>query len=209
MTDEKTPFAAGSVGETLMNMRGIWHDHIHLYQLDGTELNDDTVQGSGTPGASPFDNLVYLDFDGKNLSLTNVHFKGRPMAAKTFTGKLIDGLLVFDPLGAGAYKNVGMSGGAGILTFNAQKLSPATDVYMEPDFIILTSPTERVRHTVLYRHGEANRTLTARGTKLSNDCSKRHPWDPRGLEGAVHETPFVATIWEHLVTAGEPSAKKS
>lgn len=192
-------FLPGTVGHTLMQMRGIWHDSIECFELDGTPLNDDTTAGSGTPGSSPFDNLVYLDFDGRFLKLTNVHFRGREAAAKTFSGELKDGILVFDPLGDGAYENIGMSGGPGILTFNARTLSQATDVYMEPDFIILTGTGQRVRHTVLYRDGVATRTLTAHGIRLSPSCDKRHELDPRGLAGPVHEKPFKASIWEHLV----------
>ncbi|WP_163933473.1 hypothetical protein [Paraferrimonas sp. SM1919] len=191
-------FAVGSVGHTLMQMRGIWHDSIELYHLDGSPLTDDTAAGSGTPGSSPFDNLVYIDFDGHTLKLTNVHFRGRDVAAKTFVATMQDGLLVFDELGPGAYKNVGMSGGPGILTFNAQQLSDATGVYMEPDFIMLTSTNERVRHTVLYRDGKATRTLTAKGYRLSPLCCRRHELDPRGPQGPVHEPPFKATIWQHL-----------
>ncbi len=185
-----------SVSSTLLAMRGVWHDVIHLYELDGSELKNDANAGSGTPGDSPFENIVYLDFDGTNLTLTNVHIKGRPVAAKTFTGKIVNDLLVFDPLGKGAYENIGMSGGAGIITFNARQLSRATDIYMEPDFIMQLSPTERVRHTVLYRHKMAARTLTAKGKKLSDDCSIRHAVDPRAEGENVHEAPFVSSIWE-------------
>ncbi|WP_206099219.1 hypothetical protein [Rheinheimera mangrovi] len=192
-------FAEGSVGHTLMQMRGIWHDSVELFELDGRPLADDTAAGSGTPGQSPFDNLVYIDFDGEQLWLTNVHFRGRPACAKTFTARMKDGLLVFDPLGDGAYENVGMSGGSGILTFNARQLDQGTDVYMEPDFIILTAPGQRIRHTVLYRDGKAVRTLTAKGTRLSPCSKQRHALDPRGTEGPVHEEPFRSTIWQHLV----------
>ncbi|TRX55001.1 hypothetical protein [Thalassomonas sp. M1454] len=192
-------FLPGTVGHTLMQMRGIWHDSIECFELDGAPLDDDTTAGSGTPGSSPFDNLVYVDFDGEFLKLTNVHFRGRPCTAKTFTGQLKDGVLVFDPLGDGAYENIGMSGGPGILTFNARDLSKATDVYMEPDFIILTGTGQRVRHTVLYRDGKATRTLTAHGIRLSPSCDKRHELDPRGTDGPVHEQPFRASIWQHLV----------
>ncbi len=114
-----------------------------------------------------------------------------------------DDLLVFDPLGPGAYENVGMSGGPGILTFNARKLGAATDTYMEPDFIMLTAPGERVRHTVLYREGEAVRTLTAKGTRLVPTCDERHHLDPRGPSGAVHEPAFQSSIWQHLVVQEE------
>ncbi|MEX0827579.1 MAG: hypothetical protein WD005_01370 [Haliea sp.] len=192
-------FPTGSVGHNLMLLRGVWHDHIELYNLDGTPLDDDTASGSGTPGPGPFDNLVYIDFDGHTLQLTNVHIRGRETVAKTFKGRLQDNLLVFDELGPGAYKNVGVSGGPGILTFNALELNRATDVYMEPDFILLTAPGERVRHTVLYRHGKALRTLTAKGTRLWPTCDRRHPVDPRGPDGAVHGNVFSSNIWEHLL----------
>lgn len=198
MTNTYPTFAVGSVGYNLMLMRGTWHDHVETYHLDGSPLGNDTDAGSGTPGPSPFDNLVYIDFDGYKLTLTNVHIRGREPVAKTFTGQMKDDLLVFDPLGPGAYENIGMSGGPGILTFNARRLDKACDVYMEPDFIALTAPGERIRHTVLYKDGVATRTLTARGTRLLPTCDSRHPIDPRGSEGDVHETPFSASIWQHL-----------
>ena len=191
-------FPIGSVGHTLMQMRGVWHDYVELFELDGTPLGDDTTAGSGTPGVSPFENLVYLDFDGENFALTNVHIKGRPLDAKTFTGKLKDGVLVFDPLGSGAYENIGMSGGPGVLTFNARNVDPACGIYMEPDFIYQTSPDTRIRHTVLYRQGVATRTLTAKGKKLSDSCAARLKHDPRGPSGPVHEAPFVTQIWAAL-----------
>ena len=199
MSKKYPVFPVGSVGYNLMLLRGTWHDHIELYNLDGTPLDDDSTAGSGSPGPGPFDNLVYIDFDGEQLSLTNVHIRGREAAAKTFTGRMRDELLVFDPLGPGAYENIGMSGGPGILTFNARQLDPSTDIYMEPDFIMLTAPGERVRHTVLYRNGEAVRTLTAKGTRLWPSCDRRHPLDPRGEDGPVHEQPFSSSIWSHLV----------
>ena len=198
-----TQFPVGSVAYNLLQMRGVWHDHIELFNLDGTPLDNDTSAGSGTPGESPFDNLVYLDFDGTTLMLTNVHIRGREPAAKTFRGTLQDGVLCFDSLGPGAFTNVGVSGGPGVLTFNALDLNAATDVYMEPDFILLTAPGERIRHTVLYRDGKATRTLTARGTRLWPTCDRRHPLDPRGEEGPVHEDVFSSTIWQHLVEAQE------
>ena len=198
MTRPYPTFPIGSVGHNLLQLRGTWHDHIELYNLDGTPLDDDSAAGSGSPGPGPFDNLVYIDFDGERFALTNVHIRGRELSAKTFTGSLQDNLLLFDQLGPGAYENIGMSGGPGILTFNARKLGAATDVYMEPDFIMLTAPGERVRHTVLYRHGEANRTLTARGTRLLPTSDSRHSLDPRGPDGPVHEPAFSSPIWQHL-----------
>jgi hypothetical protein len=199
-------FKVGSVGHNLSQMVGVWHDQISLFHLDGAPLSDDTQAGSGTPGASPFENLVYISFDGQAFSLTNIHIAGRPPIAKTFTGRMRDGLMVFDPLGSGAYENVGMSGGPGILTFNAHHLGPGCDIYMEPDFIMLTSETTRIRHTVLYRDGSAVRTLTARGMKLTDDPSVRHALDPRGSEGEVHGPTFSSEIWSHLLndTRGSP-----
>jgi hypothetical protein len=63
----------------------------------------------------------------------------------------------------------------------------------------MTGDDERTRHTVLYRDGQAIRTLTAKGVRLSKDCRQRHARDPRGAEGPVHEARFRADIWSHLV----------
>lgn len=197
MSATDTEFPVGSVGYNLNLLRGTWHDKVELFELDGNELTEDSKAGS--PGKSPFENLVYIDFDGERLALTNVHMHGREASAKTFTACIRDGLLVFDSLGPGAYENIGVSGGPGILTFTAKKLDAATGVYMEPDFIIVTAPGQRTRHTVLYRDGVAIRTLTARGTRLSSDCERRHALDPRGADGAVHEERFQASIWRHLI----------
>lgn len=189
-------YPAGSVQANLDLLRGTWHDRVELFELDGRELSEDSLAGS--PGESPFENLVYIDFDGERLKLTNVHMRGRAMSAKTFTGRMRGELLVFDELGPGAYENVGMSGGPGILTFSARRLGSATDIYMEPDFIVITGDGERVRHTVLYRDGVAVRTLTAKGRRLTRRSDARHEWDPRGPAGPVHEEPFKANIWSSL-----------
>jgi len=192
----ESQYPVGSVQYNLSLLTGTWHDHVELFELDGGELSDDSLAGS--PGESPFENLVYIDFDGERLSLTNVHIRGRAPSAKTFTGRMRDGLLVFDSLGPGAYENVGISGGPGILTFTARELGAATDVYAEPDFIIVTADGERTRHTVLYRDRKAIRTLTAKGERLDRNCDVRHELDPRGPDGSVHEEPFKASIWSHL-----------
>lgn len=195
MSNPKT--APGSVAHTLSQLHGVWHDYVELFELDGQPLKDDPKAGS--PGLSPFENLVYINFDGERLALTNVHIKGRPLAEKTFYGHMRDGVLVFDSLGPGGYENVGMSGGPGVVTFTARNLSKSTDVYFEPDFIMITGPGERLRHTVLYRDGVAIRTLTANAKRLTEDCTVRHASDPRGQDGPVHGEQAQATIWEHLV----------
>ena len=186
-------FPAGSIAHTLMQLRGTWHDHVELFELDGTPLANDAAAGS--PGASPFDNLVYIDFDGEVLTQTNVTFRGREASAKTFGGRIIDGVLVFDSLGPGAFENVGVSGGPNILVYNPRVIDERWSTYLEPDFIVVTAPGRRMRTTVLYRNGTAIRTLTAQGQRLSPDCSRRHELDPRGPDGPVHQEPFQTTIW--------------
>lgn len=192
----KQTYVKGSVGHNLSLLHGTWLDKVSLFNLDGSPLEDDTTAGSGTPGKSPFENLVYIDFTDSRLTLTNVHISGRDSVAKTFAGSIIGDLLVFDSLGKGAYENIGMSGGEGILTFSTRALGKATNIYLEPDFIYITAPGKRTRHTVLYRNGVAQRTLTAHGSRLSDNCQQRHELDPRGLDGDVHEAPFKSTLWE-------------
>ena len=57
-------FPIGSVGYNLMLLRGTWHDHVELYNLDGTPLNTDSDLGAGTPD-SPF--IPDNDVDGATL----------------------------------------------------------------------------------------------------------------------------------------------
>lgn len=187
------PFPIGSVGHTLRQLHGTWHDHIELFAPDGAPLPDDTAAGS--PGAAPFDNLVYFDFDGERLALTNVHWRGRPVAAKTFYATLRNGVLVFDPLGPGGYRNIGIAAGPGTLWLCADAMGPAWNRYAEPDLLQLTGPGQRRRSTVLYRDGRVVRTLRAEGTRLSPLCDRRHPLDPRGIEGPVHGEQAVSTVW--------------
>lgn len=182
-----------SVSHILMQLRGIWHDKVAAFDLDGSALAFDTHAGS--PGASPFENLVYIDFDGKTMTQTNVTFRGRETSAKTFTGHLDQGVLVFDSLGAGAYENIGMAAGPNALIYSARTINDSCQRYFEPDFIQLTGPDSRIRTTVLYRGGKAVRTLRAEGTRLANDCRQRHAYDPRGSNGPVHELPAQSDVW--------------
>jgi hypothetical protein len=178
-------FPIGSVGHTLTQMTGVWHDHVECFDLAGLPLAEDTA--SGTPGACPFDNLVYVDFDGVHYTQTNVTFRGRPFHARTFRGTLEDGVLVFNRLGPDDPEHIGVSGGPGVLVFNPRRVTEAWQRYHEPDFIRLLGPGQRTRTTLLYRNGVAVRTLTANGSRLAATAARRVAGDPRGHDGPVHE----------------------
>lgn len=177
-------FPPGSVGHTLTRMTGVWHDHIEIYDLAGKPLAEDSF--SGSPGPAPFDNLVYVEFDGERYRQTNVTFRGRPFHARTFGGRLVEGVLHFDRLGPQDPGHIGVSGGPGVLFFAAAVINEATTRYAEPDCVRLIAANQRTRSTLLYRDGKAVRTLTATGWRLAPDASRRVLWDPRGPEGAVH-----------------------
>ena len=178
-------FPLGSVGHSLSQMAGVWHDRVEIYSPDGTPLVEDPA--SGTPGPAPFENLVYVSFDGDRLVQTNVAFRGRPLASRTFSGRLIDGVLHFDRLGPNDPGHIGVSGGPGILFFVAGELGEATQRYCEPDCVRLLGPSERTRTTVLYRGGKVIRTLTTYGTRLSPQVEHRLACDPRGPDGPIHD----------------------
>ena len=178
-------FPVGSVGHTLSLMAGVWHDRVDIYSPNGTPLSEDPA--SGTPGAAPFENLVYVSFDGERYTQTNVAYRGRPLATRTFSGRLVDGVLHFDKLGPKDPGHIGVSGGPGILFFVAGTLGEATQRYCEPDCVRLMGPSERTRTTVLYRGGRVIRTLTAYGTRVSPPTELRLPFDPRGADGPIHD----------------------
>jgi hypothetical protein len=175
----------GSVAHTLFGMRGVWHDHVEVFSPDGRPLARD--ERSGTPGGAPWDNLVYVDFDGERYVQTNVAFRGRPLHAKTFRGRLVDGVLVFDRLGPDDPEHVGVSGGAGIVIFGPRRITAACGRYHEPDVVRLLGEGARTRTTLLWRDGLLVRALTAHGTRLSPTAAERSPIDPRGGGGPVHE----------------------
>lgn len=183
-------FAPGTVGHTLTAMVGAWHDHVEVFALDGAPLAAD--ERAGTPGAAPWDNLVYVEFDGARYQQTNVTFRGRAPHVRTFSGRLEDGVLVFDRLGPDDPEHVGVSGGPGVLCFVGRRITAAWSRYAEPDFIRLLGPGARTRTTTLYRDGELVRTLTAHGVRVAPHGDRRVAWDPRGTDGAVH-APRVAT----------------
>lgn len=190
-------FAVGSVGHHLMRMRGVWHDHVEIFTLDGTPLAED--KWGGAAGSAPFDNLVYIDFDGTHYRQTNVTFRGRPLHVRSFTGVLREGVLHFDKLGEDDPGHVGISGGQDVLLYVAGRVTDAMARYSEPDFIQLTGQNQRTRTTVLYRGGVAVRTLLATGYKLTADTSRRVAFDPRGEAGDVHDAHSVTTVFKKSV----------
>ena len=191
-------FAIGTVGYNLMLMRGIWHDRCELFELDGTPQVEDT-QG-GTPGKSPYENLVYIDFDGENYRQTNVTFRGRPLHVRSFEAKLIDGILCFGKLGEGDSGHIGVSGGIGILIFTPRIIDESWLRYSEPDYISINGNT-RTRNTMLYREGKLVRTLSVVGQKLSPVADKRMPFDPRGEIGEVHDIQSVTEVFKQDLSA--------
>jgi hypothetical protein len=187
-------FPIGTVGYLLNAMRGIWHDRLEACTLDGQPLDNDPY--GSVSGASPFENLVYLDFDGENYRQTNVTFRGRPLHIRSFTGVLKNGILHFDKLGPDDPGHIGVAAGHDTLMFIPAQITDALKRYSEPDFIRLIGTIERTRTTVLYRDGIAVRTLDVRGVKLSPDPTRRLPVDPRGADGDVHETRSVTKVFE-------------
>lgn len=173
-----------SVRHTLMRMRGVWHEHIDLFDAAGRPLGEDTHSGSAGP--APYERLVYIDFDGENYKQTNVSCAGRPLEVRTFNGLLRDGVLVFDRLGPEAPEHVGISAGPGALVFCARELGAASQRYSEPDFLVMDAPNRRTRTTVLWRDGIVRRVLRAEGVLLSPRADRRVSFDPRGPEGDVH-----------------------
>jgi hypothetical protein len=177
-----------------MRMRGVWHDSIEIYDLAGVPLEVD--HWAGAPGPAPFENLVYIDFDGVTYRQTNVTFRGRPLHIRSFNGTLRDGILHFDLLGPNDPGHIGISGGDGMLLYLAAKITDASFRYSEPDFIQLFGENQRTRTTVLYRDAVAVRTLCAKGYKLTPDTSRRVAFDPRGAEGSVHDVMSPTYVYQ-------------
>ena len=183
----------GSVAHTLSRMRGIWHEHIELFDPAGRPLAEDAH--SGSPGPAPYQRLVYLDFDGQSYVQTNVSCGGRPLEVRTFRGLVRDGVLVFDRLGPDAPEHVGISGGPGTVVFCAREVDAAWRRYSEPDVIVLHGGGRRTRTTVLWREGIVRRVLQAEGVQLSPCAEKRASFDPRGAEGEVHDRPLPTRVF--------------
>ncbi len=176
---------SASVTRTLLAMRGTWHDRLDAFRPDGTPMDVDDV--GNVLGAYPYDNIVYVDFDGVLYTQTNVTFRGRAPHVRTFTASVREGVLVFDRLGPEAPEHIGVSLGEGRVAFLGRDLgAPGLQRYSEPDFVEVNDAT-RLRLTTLYRDGACVRTLRASGTRLSPDASHRVAFDPRGADGPVHD----------------------
>jgi hypothetical protein len=174
-------------------MRGIWHEHIDVFDGAGGVLGEDEFSGSAGP--APYERLVYVDFDGANYRQTNVSSAGRPLEVRTFQGSIRDGVLVFDRLGPEAPEHVGISAGPGAVVFCARELGAASQRYSEPDFIVLDGVGRRTRTTVLWRDGVFRRVLRAEGVLLAPRADRRVSFDPRGPEGEVHDRPAATGVF--------------
>jgi hypothetical protein len=183
----------GSVVHTVSRMRGVWHEHIDLFDPAGRPLGEDAQ--SGSPGPAPYERLVYIDFDGERYRQTNVTCGGRPLEVRSFGATLRDGVLVFDRLGPDAPEHVGISGGPNIVVFCAREVDAAWARYSEPDVITLHGGGRRTRTTTLWRGGVLVRSLLAEGTQLATRADRRVSFDPRGPEGDVHEVPGTTQVF--------------
>lgn len=177
----------GSVVETLSRMRGVWHDTLTAYHPDGTPMGFDDV--GSVHGPFPYDNLVYIDFDGTRLTQTNVTFRGRPVHVRTFQAEVVDGVLRFATLGPEDPGHIGVGAGPDTVIYTAARNDhDGVVAYAEPDLVQLTGPATRTRTTFLYRGGALVRTMAVRGYRVAATAERRVADDPRGPDGPVHET---------------------
>lgn len=172
--------------EDLTRMAGVWLDHLVAFHPDGTPMTHD--EHGTSPGPFPYDNLVYIDFDGERYTQTNVTFRGRPVHVRSFRARVIDGMLRFDTLGPQDPGHVGVSGGSGLIWFVPERVDhPSVGRYSEPDHIRLLSDDQRARVTTMYRNGALVRIMTVSGVRLAARADARVSFDPRGADGDVHE----------------------
>lgn len=187
-----------SVVDNLFAMRGVWHDRLQGFHPDGSPMDFD--EHGGTPGPFPYENLVYIDFDGTTYEQTNVAIAGRPLHVRSFRATVADGVLRFGQLGVGDPGHVGVSGGPGVLVFTPGVIDDSLKRFSDPDFILLSGPMERpttrLRVTTLYRYARIVRVLRVDGVRLGDDPTRRWAEDPRGANGAVHEVPSTTMVYE-------------
>ena len=167
----------------LFAMCGVWRDTCRAYDPTGDEIYYD--HAGGAPGEFPFDNLVYVDFDGERYLQTNVSVDRTTLQERTFGATVANACLTFDRLGPEAPRHVGHSGGPGLIWFVAADCGdPGLRNYCEPDLIRLEGD-RRWRNTVLWRDRSIARLLRVEGVRLSQDTAVRHQLDPRP-PGPVH-----------------------
>lgn len=188
--------------DNLLAMRGVWQDHMTAWTPAGDAMPYDEF--GGQPGPFPYDNLVYVDFDGERYEQTNVTFRGRPLHVRTFTGRVVDGVLEFDALGPDDPGHIGVGGGPGVIVYLPRRLDrESLQRFSDPDVITFDGRT-RSRITTLYRGAELVRVCTVDGVRLSNDPTLRVSWDPRGEAGPVHAMRSVTNVYVDAV--GTPDA---
>lgn len=191
-----------SLETDLTAMTGVWHDILTARDIAGAPLPFDPH--GGVPGPFPYENLVYVQFepDSGLYRQTNVTFRGREPHARTFEADVSQGILRFRRLGPDAPQHVGISAGPGLIWFVSEQMGEeGLKRYCEPDFIRLEG-NRRTRDTVLWRAGTLVRTLHVEGHLLTTEVQARHPLDPRGPEGPVHEP--RASTQQYRVTSETP-----
>ena len=186
--------------DDLHAMAGVWHDVLQGYHPDGSLMDYD--EHGGVPGPYPYDNLVYISFDGVRYRQTNVTFRGRPLHERGFSAEIRDGVLCFGKLGPNDPGHIGVSAGPGCIVYLPARLDDdAVKLFADPDYIRLLGADQRTRTTTLYRYGGLVRTLRVAGTRIAATADRRVDWDPRGADGDVH-APISTTL---VYTAPTPS----
>lgn len=171
--------------DTLGDLVGVWHDQLSAVDGAGEPVSYDAH--GGVPGEFPYQNLVYIEFDGDRFVQTSVVLSGREPAVRTFEAHRTGDTLRFVPLGPGAPTIIGISPVRGHLWFVAEPIThEGITRYAEPDHIHVDGE-RRWRHTVLWRHGALVRVMYVAGELLSRDTTVRHQRDPRGVAGDVHD----------------------
>jgi len=178
--------------DTLMAMRGVWHDVLTARDPQGNVVTDDPH--GGTPGPFPYENLVYCDFDGTNWVQTNVTFRDAHQVA-VLRATVADDILYFHKLGPEAPTHVGVGTGPGLIWFLPEAIDEAWQRYSEPDYIQVDGDTRR-RSTVLYRDGRLVRSMEVVGTRVAATAGRRVDLDPRGPDGPVHEEVSVTHAFQ-------------
>ena len=108
---------------SLSDLRGVWRDRLTAVDGSGRDVTHDPH--GGVPGAFPYENLVYIDFDGERYVQTSVVSSRRDPAVRTFEARRNGETLVFTTLGPGAPNIVGISPVRGHLWFVADDIDPA------------------------------------------------------------------------------------